>query len=181
MSIGNRLRSLRKKLGLTQKEFASRIQGKVDYTYIGKVERGEQYPSLKMLERIGRSFSIPLSYFFEEESIARLLELLPEDVRDLLKDRRRQELLKLSEWLNEKDLSLLLRIADILVQTEKDSEFQVAEKRETYEPGERKKLMAKIRQVLSSPDTTLSLKESWVRKVLQIALFSLEKENQDSH
>jgi len=62
----------------------NRISGKVDYTYIGKVERGEQYPSLKMLERIGRSFSVPLSYFFEDDSIKKSLDLLPQEIKNLL-------------------------------------------------------------------------------------------------
>jgi len=34
-------------LDLTQKEFAERVPGKVDYTYIGRMERGEQYPHPK--------------------------------------------------------------------------------------------------------------------------------------
>ena len=34
------VRALRQRKGLTQKELASKIQGKVDYSYIGKIERG---------------------------------------------------------------------------------------------------------------------------------------------
>ena len=44
MNLGERIRKLRKRLGLTQKKFAGRVVGKVDYTYIGRMERGEQYP-----------------------------------------------------------------------------------------------------------------------------------------
>ncbi len=66
MNLGERVKKLRKRLGLTQKEFAQRVDGKVDYTYIGTIERGQQYPSLKMLERIGEAFSVPISYFFED-------------------------------------------------------------------------------------------------------------------
>jgi len=65
--MGERLRKLRKNLGLTQMEFAEKVPGKVDYTYIGKIERGQQYPSLKMLEKIGKSFSTPLGYFFDDK------------------------------------------------------------------------------------------------------------------
>ncbi len=175
MSIGEKLRNLRKKLGLTQKEFASRIEGKVDYTYIGKIERGEQYPSLKMLERIGKSFSVPLSYFFEDESVVKLLDLLPEDIKNLLKDKKRQKLLKVSEWLDERDLSLILRIIDILIQTRKEPVFQVSEEKKNYKAGEKKELISKIQNALSSPDLTLSLKESWVREALKVALSTLEK------
>jgi len=177
MDIGERLRNLRKKLGLTQKEFASRIKGKVDYTYIGKIERGQQYPSLKMLERIGEAFSIPLGYFFEEEGVIRSLDLLPQDIKDLLKDRKRQDLLRMSEWLGEKDLSLLLYIADVLVKTRKEPVSQASEEREKYGGDEKKELISRIREVLSSPAATLSLRESWVRKALRIALSALEEKN----
>ena len=57
---------LRKRLGLTQKQVAELV--KVDYTYIGKIERNDQYPSVKMLDKIGRAFNKPLSYWFEAES-----------------------------------------------------------------------------------------------------------------
>ena len=112
--LGQRLRKLRKGLGLKQKEFASRVPGKMDYTYVGKIERGEQYPSLKMLERIGRAFDVPLGYFFEDSSFIKELELLPHDIKRLLTDRMRQELLRATDRLTRKDLSSLLMIADIL-------------------------------------------------------------------
>jgi len=41
-------------LDLTQKEFAERVPGKVDYTYIGRMERGEQYPHP---EKASRAFA----------------------------------------------------------------------------------------------------------------------------
>ncbi len=52
--------------GLTQKELAQRTEGTVDYSYIGKVERGEQLPSLKLLQRLAKTLQVPVSYFFEE-------------------------------------------------------------------------------------------------------------------
>ena len=81
MNVGDRLKKLRKSLGLTQKEFASRVPGKIDQTYIGKIERGYQYPSLKLLERIGGAFSVPISYFFEngresKQGMIRFIEIL---------------------------------------------------------------------------------------------------------
>jgi len=67
MILGERVKKLRKSLGLSQRQFASRVPGGVDYTYISKIERGYQYPSLKFLERIGATFSKPMSYFFKDE------------------------------------------------------------------------------------------------------------------
>lgn len=57
---------LRKRLDLTQKEFTAKIWGKSDPTYIGLIERDRQYPSIKFLKKIGDTFSVPLSYFFED-------------------------------------------------------------------------------------------------------------------
>lgn len=69
MNIGQQLKKLRKNWDLTQKEFAGRIPGsRGDYTYIGKIERGHQYPSIKFLERICKIYSVPMSYFFEDRS-----------------------------------------------------------------------------------------------------------------
>jgi transcriptional regulator with XRE-family HTH domain len=116
MNLGERIRKLRKGLGLTQKEFAGRVVGKVDYTYIGRMERGEQYPSIKMLEKIGKAFDVPLSYFFEDDSILNSLDLLPGKIKDLLKDRKRQDLLIKSKELNARGLDLVIQIINILAQ-----------------------------------------------------------------
>lgn len=114
--VGKRLKILRKRLGLTQAEFAERIPGKVDYTYVGKLERGGQYPSLKLLERIGRRFDVPLGYFFEDESFLKLFDLLPVEVRRLIFDKKLQKLLILASKFNEKKLDCLCRIIENLTE-----------------------------------------------------------------
>ncbi len=116
MNLGERIRKLRKRLGLTQKKFAGRVVGKVDYTYIGRMERGDQYPSIKMLEKIGKAFSVPLSYFFQDDSFQNSLDLLPGEIKDLLKDRKRQDLLRRSKELNAGDVDLVIQIINILAQ-----------------------------------------------------------------
>jgi len=114
--VGERLLKLRKNLGLTQKKFAQKVPGKVDYTYIGKIERGEQYPSLKMLEKIAKTFSVPLGYFFEDETVLHSLNLLPSEIKNLIQDKERQDLLRLSRRLSQRDLSLIMQIVSILTQ-----------------------------------------------------------------
>ncbi|TET45225.1 XRE family transcriptional regulator, partial [Candidatus Aerophobetes bacterium] len=114
--VGERLLKLRKNLGLTQKKFAQKVPGKVDYTYIGKIERGEQYPSLKMLEKIARAFSVPLGYFFEDETVLHSLNLLPSEIKNLIQDKEKQDLLRLSGRLSQRDLSLIMQIVSILTQ-----------------------------------------------------------------
>ena len=76
--IGQRLRRIRRMRNLTQKELANKIVGKVDYTYIGKIERGEQLPSLKILRKLSEALAVPLAYFFQDEALS---HLLPEELQ----------------------------------------------------------------------------------------------------
>lgn len=181
MSLGERIKELRKRLGLTQKEFAGCVAGKVDYTYIGRMERGEQYPSLKMLEKIGKAFSVPLSYFFEDDSILKSLDLLPGEIKDILKDKRRQDLLKISKKLNPRDLGLVIQIIDILAQRKPLEGLRLAEPGLEYPSiGEEKKkdLIGKIETSLGSSPKSLSTQEDWLRETLQIALQVLKRSPQ---
>ncbi len=139
MKIGNRIRKLRKRLGLTQKEFAGCVPGKIDHTYIGKMERDQQYPSIKMLQKIGKAFSVPLSYFFEEDGFLNSSKLLPTDIKDLLKDRKRQDLLRRSKELNAGDVDLVIQIINILAQKKPLEGLQLAEPPLEYPDIEDKK------------------------------------------
>jgi len=104
VKLGQRVKKLRKSLGLTQKQFASRVPGKIDHTYIGKIERGYQYPSLKLLERTAKAYHVPLGYFFqggnERAKILRWLEEFEKVVAVLIK-RLQEELKKLKAELPE--------------------------------------------------------------------------------
>lgn len=62
--LGERLRSFRLQQGLTQRELAQRVAGGVDLSYIGRIERGEQLPSLKVLQRLGRALGVAVGEFF---------------------------------------------------------------------------------------------------------------------
>jgi transcriptional regulator with XRE-family HTH domain len=44
----------------------------MDLSYVGKIERGEQLPSLKTLLRLATALGVPLGYFFETASPASL-------------------------------------------------------------------------------------------------------------
>jgi len=137
--VGERLLKLRKNLGLTQKKFAQKVPGKVDYTYIGKIERGEQYPSLKMLEKIGKAFSVPLGYFFEDETVLHSLNLLPSEIKNLIQDKERQDLLRLSGRLSQRDLSLIMQIVSILTQGKPLPGLAVAEPGAKYKTRKKRR------------------------------------------
>jgi len=62
--IGLILRRLRRAHGLTQKGLAQQVAGGMETTYVGKIERGEQLPSLKVLLRLSTALGVTISTFF---------------------------------------------------------------------------------------------------------------------
>jgi len=67
VNIGWQVKKLRRRLHLTQKEFAARVTRPTDYTYIGKIERDVQFPSVKFLIRLAEAYHVPVEYFFLNE------------------------------------------------------------------------------------------------------------------
>lgn len=62
--IGLILLRLRRDKGWTQKALAQRVAGGVNTTYIGKIERGDQLPSLKILLRLSQALDVSIGDFF---------------------------------------------------------------------------------------------------------------------
>ena len=58
LKVGQKVRSLRSKMELTQEELAFRVG--VDRSYMGFVERGEKNPTLMTLMKIAHALKIPL-------------------------------------------------------------------------------------------------------------------------
>lgn len=72
--VGRRIRSLRHARGLTQQELGERAD--LSYKYLGAVERGEENPSLLVLERIAAGLGVELLDIFNfahEETSPRAL------------------------------------------------------------------------------------------------------------
>jgi len=61
--FGNRVRELRKNLGLSQEELG--FKSNIHRTYIGAVERGEQNVSLDNIGRIAKQLKVSLSELFK--------------------------------------------------------------------------------------------------------------------
>jgi len=57
--FGQRVRTLRKKAGLSQETFADRCG--LDRTYVGGIERGERNIALRNIEVIARALGVSLS------------------------------------------------------------------------------------------------------------------------
>jgi transcriptional regulator with XRE-family HTH domain len=114
-AIGQTLRALRQQKGLTQKELASKIPGEVDYSYIGKIERGEQLPSLKMLERLSKALAVPLSSFFQGLGSDVTVEREgAETGSEALRRQRERLLFYLVRMVHNDDIPLLIEIVRIL-------------------------------------------------------------------
>ena len=112
--IGNRLKRLRMDKGLTQKGLAARVKGGVDYTYIGKIERGKQLPSLKVLLCISETLSVPVDYFFRDEPETIVYVNGSAELGFLLQDERGRDLLKALKLLQPSDIPLIMEIIRIL-------------------------------------------------------------------
>ena len=74
--LGQRIRELRLKAGLTQEQLAERAD--LHPTYLGGVERGERNLSLKNLDKLARALEVPLKSVvdFEDEDIHRTSQCL---------------------------------------------------------------------------------------------------------
>ena len=65
MRVGNKIRRVRKKLGLSMKEFAKRIG--VSYLTLYRVETDKASPSVALLSEIAHHLGEPIVNFFNEE------------------------------------------------------------------------------------------------------------------
>ena len=110
LGIGRALKRLRIERKLTQKELAIMVSGGVDYTYIGKIEREEQLPSLKILINISKALAVPLSSFFSEENGDLTALHTSPKVVNLADAREMSHLLKELNQLHRNDIPLLMDI-----------------------------------------------------------------------
>jgi transcriptional regulator with XRE-family HTH domain len=100
--LGRRIREIRKARNLTIDQLSEAIG--VNEKYLGSVERGEQNPSFKILEKIARGLSVPPSELF-------IYEHTENDPKSL-KQRINQRLNKGSL----EDLQLFLKIIKSIVE-----------------------------------------------------------------
>jgi transcriptional regulator with XRE-family HTH domain len=60
-ALGSRIKELRRRLGVSQEELASRAG--MHATYLSDLERGQQTPTLDMLNRVARGLGVTLAEF----------------------------------------------------------------------------------------------------------------------
>ena len=65
IKIGNRIKELRKELGLSQEKLANNCE--LDRTYVASVENGKRNISIINLEKIVKALNVSLKDFFNYE------------------------------------------------------------------------------------------------------------------
>lgn len=60
--LGNNIQKLRKETGLTQEEFAEKLN--ISRTHIGHIEQGRKSPSLKLMEKIAKALRVKVKDIF---------------------------------------------------------------------------------------------------------------------
>lgn len=69
IDIGQKIRDLRNKSGLSIKELAAKAE--VSTGLISQIERNLVVPSVTVLYRVAKSLSVSVGYFFDEEAVIR--------------------------------------------------------------------------------------------------------------
>lgn len=64
--IGVKVRALREEKKLTLREFGNALD--MDYSHLGRIERGTAAPSMKVLQKIADFFEVEVSSFFGEKT-----------------------------------------------------------------------------------------------------------------
>ena len=65
LKVGQRIRVLRKKIGLSQEALA--LKAEVDRTYVTDVENGRRNVSVEILERLIKALDVSFSEFFKSK------------------------------------------------------------------------------------------------------------------
>ena len=106
--LGIKIRMLRKAAGLTQGQLAEIAE--VSASFIGYIERGQQLPSLKIVERIAHGLKLPSNVLFDYSTETNALLEFAETEDDKRKHLYKALLVELHTCTLD-DLHLLIQVA----------------------------------------------------------------------
>ena len=98
--LGTRIRTLRNLKGWTQEELGERA--KVNYKFVGEIERGQQNPSFAVLVKIARALEVGLPELFRFER------------RELTREEMEERINILVKSLHDEDLERMLAVLRML-------------------------------------------------------------------
>ena len=90
--LGHRIRALRKAKGLTQEELGERAG--INYKFLGEIERGQQNPSFRVMEKIANGLGLELLQLFRFEQEISDRHEIETRIKDILKSIPDNELRK---------------------------------------------------------------------------------------
>lgn len=112
--VGEKLRRLRERLGLTQKEVAEKAG--VSYGLIGQIESGRTQSSVTTLSLLAEALGVSPCYFLmDEEEVLEVTRSLSPEVAELLSEPRVREVLSRLGRLGRSDFHLVLAVVEALV------------------------------------------------------------------
>lgn len=117
MKIGKKVKDLRIKYRLTQKELAAKVEDGIDYTYIGRIERDLVLPSLKTLEKLAAALEVDVSYFFIDPDASETSTMLGA----ISKNETKQKLIQIIYKLDDNDAQLAIEIINLILKTNRDN------------------------------------------------------------
>ena len=82
--FGRRLRSLRTDRGLTQQQLGEKAS--LSYKYVGAIERGEENPSLRVIDKLARALEVEPRDMFDVEHEETSTTALKKQLNRLLKE-----------------------------------------------------------------------------------------------
>jgi transcriptional regulator with XRE-family HTH domain len=107
VSIGERVRREREKLGLTGAALADKAN--ISPAMVSQIENDQSEPSLDTLESIAQALGVSVCYFLlEQEDVENLISSLNSDLLSLLGDPRVQAVLRAIRDLEAGDLKFIL-------------------------------------------------------------------------
>jgi transcriptional regulator with XRE-family HTH domain len=65
--VAHNIRKLRVKRGLSQESLA--VDGRIDRTYVSRLERGRENPTVAVLEKLAIALGVPIADFFEVPAV----------------------------------------------------------------------------------------------------------------
>ena len=104
--FGRRLRELRRAKGMTQEELGKAV--KLDYKFIGAIERGAKTPSIQTAEKLAIALDVEFYELFV--STPHKMAVVEKEISELLENSRRIHVEKIEEFL--RGLRALLRKLD---------------------------------------------------------------------
>lgn len=112
--VGEKLRRLRERLGLTQKEVAEKAG--VSYGLIGQIESGRTQSSVTTLSRLAEALGVSPCYFLmDEDEVLEVTRSLSPEVADLLAQPRVREFLAQVGSLDRASFEVVMAVVQALV------------------------------------------------------------------